>query len=129
MAGTRSPSLRLAVAVLICVAALGLAGCGSSPSSAAAVPSIAAASGPSAVSIHNFAFAPASITVRAGTTVTWTNADPQPTQHTATADGGAFSTGPLAPGQSGAFMFSTPGKYAYHCAVHTYMTGVIVVVP
>jgi plastocyanin len=129
-AGSRYPSFRLAVAVTVFLAAGSVAGCATTPpSSPAALASVSATPGSNDVSIHNFAFAPGSITVRAGATVTWTNADPQPTRHTASADGGVFSTGPLAPGQSGAFTFSTPGRYAYHCAIHTYMTGVIVVVP
>lgn len=127
-AGFRYLTLRLAVAVTSCLAVVSLAGCGatSDPSPAA---SVSASSGPIAVSIRNFAFGPPSITVHVGTTVTWTNQDPQPTHHTATADGGAFNTGSLEPGQSGAFTFTNPGRYAYHCAIHNYMTGVIVVEP
>lgn len=127
-AGVRTLFLRSAVAVTSFLAVVGLTGCGSASASSPAA-SVSASSGPIALSIHNFAFGPASITVRAGATVTWTNQDPQPTHHTATADGGAFTTGPLAPGQSGAFTFTKPGRYTYHCAIHTYMTGVIVVQP
>ena len=127
-AGIRYLSLRLAAAVTSCLAVVSLAGCGATVDSSPPA-SVSATSGPIAVSIRNFAFGPQSITVHVGTTVTWTNQDPQPTHHTATADGGAFTTGPLAPGQSGAFRFTNPGRYAYHCAIHSYMTGVIVVQP
>lgn len=126
--GIRALSLRPAVAVTFSLAVVTLTGCGSTPASSPAA-SVSATSGPIALSIHNFAFGPPSITVHAGTTVTWTNQDPQPTHHTASADRGAFTTGSLAPGQSGAFTFTTPGRYTYHCAIHTYMTGVIVVEP
>ena len=126
--GIRTIFLRSAVAVTFFLAVVSLTGCGSTPASSPAA-SVSATSGPIAVSIHNFAFGPQSITVHVGTTVSWTNQDPQPTHHTASADGGAFTTGPLAPGQSGAFTFTNPGRYAYHCAIHTYMTGVIVVEP
>ena len=127
-AGIRTIFLRSAVAVTSFLAVVGLTGCGSTPASTPAA-SVSATSGPIAVSIHDFSFGPPSITVHAGTIVTWTNHDPQPTHHTASADGGAFTTGSLAPGQSGAFTFTTPGRYTYHCAIHTYMTGVIVVQP
>lgn len=127
-AGIRNLSLRPAAAVTFFLAVVSLTGCGASPQSSPAAP-VSATSGPIAVSIHNFAFGPQSITVHAGTIVTWTNQDPDPTHHTASADGGAFTTGSLAPGQSGAFTFTKPGRYAYHCGIHTYMTGVIVVEP
>ena len=127
-AGIRTIFLRSAVAVTFFVAVVSLTGCGSTPASSPAA-TVSATSGPIAVSIHNFAFGPQSITVRVGTTVTWTNHDPQPTHHTATADAGAFTTGSIGPDQSGAFTFTNPGRYAYHCAIHTYMTGVIVVQP
>lgn len=127
-AGIRNLPLRLAAAVTFSFAVVSIAGCGATPASSPAAP-VSASSGQIAVSIHNFAFGPQSITVHVGTAVTWTNQDPQPTHHTATADGGAFSTGSLAPGQSGAFTFTKPGRYAYHCAIHNYMTGVIVVEP
>ena len=126
--GIRNLSLRLAAAVALFVAVVSATGCASTPASSPAA-SVSATSGPIAVAIRNLSFGPQSVTVHAGTTVSWTNQDPQPTHHTATADGGAFTTGSLGPGQSGAFTFTTPGRYAYHCAIHTYMTGVIVVVP
>lgn len=121
---------RVAVGATLALLVLGAAGCGSSPSAATAPStSTPAASGSVAVAIKNFAFTPGTITVRSGTTVTWTQGDPHPTNHTASADDGAFSTGLLSSGQSGSFRFTTPGRFAYHCAVHNYMTGVVVVVP
>ena len=124
----RTAALRLAAAVTLSFAVASMTGCGGTPASSPAGP-VSTSSGPIAISIHNFAFGPQSITVHVGTTVAWTNQDPQPTHHTASADLGAFTTGSLAPGQSGAFTFTKPGRYAYHCAIHNYMTGVIVVDP
>jgi predicted lipoprotein with Yx(FWY)xxD motif len=83
------------------------------------------ASGGSAIQIANFAFAPTSLTVSAGTTVTWTNADS--TAHTVTADDGSFDSGNLDPGKTFSFTFKTPGTYAYHCAIHPNMKATIVV--
>jgi plastocyanin len=84
----------------------------------------ASASG-SAVEIKGFAFNPATITVPAGTTVTWTNQDSAP--HTATADDTSFDTGRLDPGKSGSVTFDKPGTYTYTCTFHPNMKGTIVV--
>jgi plastocyanin len=88
----------------------------SSPESGASAP---------AVEIKGFAFNPATITVPAGTTVTWTNQDAAP--HTATADDKSFDTGRLDQGQSGSFTFDTPGTYTYTCTFHPNMKGTVVV--
>jgi hypothetical protein len=47
--------------------------------------------------------------------------------HTFTLDNGSFNFGPLSRDGSTTHVFSTPGTYAYHCRVHTYMTGSITV--
>jgi plastocyanin len=82
-----------------------------------------AATAGTSVEIKDYAFMPPTLTVPAGTTVTWTNADAVP--HTATASDGAFDSGNLNPGQSFAFTFATPGSYAYVCQYHAGMQGTI----
>lgn len=77
------------------------------------------------VDIVGFSYAPGSLTVTAGDTVTWTNADAQ--SHTATADGGAFDTGTIAGGASGSVTVSTAGTFTYHCTIHPTMTATLVV--
>ncbi len=77
------------------------------------------------VSISGFAFSPASLTVSVGTTVTWTNNDS--TTHTVTSDSGAFSSGNLANGKTYSYKFTTAGTYAYHCSIHSYMKGTVIV--
>src|SRR5829696_3796940 len=77
------------------------------------------------VEIKDYAFSPPMLTVAAGTTVTWTNADAVP--HTATASDGTFDSGNLNPGQTFAFTFKTPGSYPYVCQYHAGMQGTIVV--
>jgi plastocyanin len=77
------------------------------------------------VSITEFAFAPASITVVAGSTVTWSNDGT--TSHTVTADDGSFASGPLDPGNQFANLFAQAGTYTYHCAIHSSMHGTVVV--
>lgn len=78
-----------------------------------------------AVNIANFAFTPPSLTVPAGTTVTWTNNDT--TTHTVTADNKSFDSGALNPGKTFTFTFTQAGTFTYKCTIHPMMTGTIVV--
>ena len=78
-----------------------------------------------AVEIVNFAFAPQTLEIAAGTTVTFVNNDTSP--HTATADDGSFDTGAIDPGASAEATFDTPGTYTYICSFHPNMTGTIIV--
>ncbi|HEV8490094.1 MAG TPA: cupredoxin family copper-binding protein [Candidatus Limnocylindrales bacterium] len=77
------------------------------------------------VSIVNFAFDPATVTVDVGDSVTWTNNDS--VGHTATADGGSFDTGSIGGGQSDSVTFTAAGSFPYHCTIHPQMTGTVVV--
>jgi plastocyanin len=106
------------------------------PSPTAATATIASAVSPtsfptavaaSAVKIANFAFGPAAITVPAGTTVIWTNADIE--QHTITARDRTFNSDALDGGKSFKFTFSKAGTYDYFCQIHPYMVGKVVVTP
>lgn len=79
-----------------------------------------------AVSIDNFTFTPQKLTVKAGTTVTWTNKDDIP--HGIAASNNAFTRSKaLDTNDSYSFTFTTPGTYAYFCYIHPHMTGTIVV--
>jgi plastocyanin len=81
-----------------------------------------------AVSIHNFTFAPQTLTVKAGTAVTWNNKDD--TVHGIASDNNAFPRSKaLDTDDIFAFTFTTPGTYKYFCYVHPYMKGTIVVQP
>ena len=75
------------------------------------------------VSIANFSFTPATLSVSVGTTVTWTNNDS--VTHTVTADQGAFDSNNLSPGNTFSFTFSQAGTYPYHCKIHPSMMGTI----
>ncbi|HEX6507877.1 MAG TPA: cupredoxin family copper-binding protein [Chloroflexota bacterium] len=77
------------------------------------------------IHIQNFAFVPPSLTVAAGSTVTWVNDDA--TTHTSTADAGQWDSGPIASGQSYSHVFSQAGTFTYHCAIHPFMTATLVV--
>lgn len=80
-----------------------------------------------AVAIADFAFAPGTLTIRVGDTVTWTNNDS--VVHTATSTSGAFDSGDLQPGASYSMTFTAPGTFDYRCTPHPFMTGRIVVEP
>lgn len=81
----------------------------------------------SAITINNYAFHPASLTVAKGTTVVWINEDDD--VHTIKGkDGPEMLQSPaLATGARFGFTFSRPGTYHYICTVHPYMHGIIVV--
>jgi YVTN family beta-propeller protein len=83
------------------------------------------AEGSAAVSIANFAFTPAEITIPPGESVTWTNDDGAP--HGLKFHDGAQGTDLLLPGASFSRRFDQPGTYDYNCSVHPYMTGRVVV--
>jgi plastocyanin len=79
-----------------------------------------------AVSIDNFTFTPASLTVKAGTTVTWTNKDDIP--HGIAASDNAFKKSKaLDTDDSFSYTFTTPGTFQYFCYIHPHMVGTIVV--
>lgn len=75
------------------------------------------------VNIRNFAFTPATLTVKKGTTVTWTNADSAPHQIKSS----SFNSEILNNGQSFSYTFNDVGNFDYLCAIHPYMVGKIVV--
>jgi len=77
------------------------------------------------VTIADFAFAPTSLTVPAGATVTWTNKGS--VGHTVTADDGSFGSETLASGATFSATFAKAGTFAYHCRIHPSMTATIVV--
>jgi len=127
------------IAALMLVAVL-VAACGSGSSAAPTVqPGVQPTTAPTTqpgnqptsvpaeveVKIAGFAFDPASVTVKVGTTVKWTNQDSA--AHTVTADDGSWNSGSLAKGQSFSQVFTQAGTYTYQCTVHPSMKGTVVV--
>ena len=90
------------------------------------LPSGLAWAGEARVSIDNFTFSPASLTIPAGTTVTWTNADDIP--HAVAASDKAFKSKVIDTEEHFSFTFGQPGTYKYFCSLHPHMTGQIIVV-
>ena len=89
----------------------------------AAAPS-ASASAAKTVSINHFEFHPPTLNISNGTKVVFSNSSG--TAHTAT-DAGAFDTGHIKPGSSVAVRFAQKGTFRYHCEIHPFMHGKIVV--
>jgi amicyanin len=78
-----------------------------------------------AVRIDNFTFTPATITVPAGTAVTWINGDDIP--HTVTAANNDFRSKVMDTDQQYSFTFTKPGTYEYFCSLHPHMQGRVIV--
>lgn len=77
------------------------------------------------ISIKDYAFSPATLTIKKGTTVTWTNEDIA--KHTVTGDSGGPSSDFFGKGESYSYTFATAGTFPYHCEPHPYMTATIIV--
>jgi plastocyanin len=88
---------------------------------------VAAAASPATVDIDNFSFAPATLTVTAGTTVTWKNEDDSP--HRIGDKNGTFKSAALDTDDTFSHPFPAPGEYPYICTIHPYMVGKIIVKP
>jgi plastocyanin len=107
--------LRLAITALVGLALIaftGNASAGESPSAQ--------------VTIDNFSFTPATLTVSAGTAVTWVNHDDIP--HTVVSDDKTtFKSHALDTDEKFSFTFAKPGTYSYFCSLHPKMTAKVIV--
>jgi plastocyanin len=120
------------VALLFAVGTLSACGSNSSPSSPSTIPTPptggGGGGGAADVTItitgmnDSQSFSPSPASVKVGQTVAWKNADS--IVHTATADGGTFDTGNIAPGATSTpVMMSAAGTFGYHCRIHPSMVG------
>jgi plastocyanin len=75
--------------------------------------------------MKNFDFSPMSLTIKAGSSVTWKNLDGEP--HTVTSLDGLFRSGALDQNDSFTFKFDKPGTYKYLCSIHPRMKAAIIV--
>ncbi|HEY4189882.1 MAG TPA: cupredoxin domain-containing protein [Candidatus Limnocylindrales bacterium] len=129
---------RSRVGVLVAIVAIVLAACSSSSATAAPAsqaPAASAAGSPAAAGacapstdaagtpaeIKNFTF-PTGLSIKAGDAVAWTNGDSA--NHTVTFDDGSCST-PVDAGATVVVTYLTPGTHAFHCTIHSSMTGTI----
>jgi plastocyanin len=133
------------IPVFVITTALVLAGCSGGGTATAGAGSPAPASAPAAssdagggaavcassteagtvqASMAGSAFTPPTIQAKVGDVITWTNNDS--IGHTATVDDDpACTTETLAGGETGSLTFSAAGTYAFHCKIHSFMTGTI----
>jgi plastocyanin len=112
--------------ILSAVVAAALGAAGAPIAATLILPALAQNASPAAVSISNFTFDPPTLTVKAGTTVTWTNKDDIP--HGIAWTNNAFvRSKPLNTDENASFTFTTPGTYRYFCYIHPHMVATIVV--
>jgi plastocyanin len=93
--------------------------------SPAAGKNLPASSNPEQVVVENFSFQPGTLTVKAGTIVTWVNHDDEP--HTVDENNKTFKSGTLDTDAKFSYKFTSPGSYNYFCSLHPRMTGQIIV--
>ena len=113
----------LTIGTFLAALGLGIAGLGAGPGNATA--SAQPKSETMEVTIDNFTFGPAELTVKVGTTITWTNRDDIP--HTVVSTDKVFKSKVLDTDAQFSFTFSTPGTFTYFCSIHPKMTGKVVV--
>jgi plastocyanin len=111
--------------LLVAFTVAALAGCGGGSDNASA-PKTASSQSDATISISDFKFVPQTLTVRHGAPVRVTNSDSAP--HTVTADDGhSFDSGTVATGDSATIRAAKAGRFPYHCTIHPFMKGVLVV--
>jgi plastocyanin len=92
---------------------------------AAGLPAGAALPDSAQIVIKDFMFAPDSVKIKAGTTVTWSNKDDEP--HSVVSDTGLFRSGAKDTDETFSFRFDKPGTYHFTCSIHPKMVGTIIV--
>ena len=112
--GIARPAFACAIGAALCAAAPRLA----RPAEAPAVTEIV---------IENFAFAPANLTVAAGTKIVWINHDEEPHTIKSADTAVAFKSPALDTGDRFTFVFDRPGTYKYFCTIHSHMVGTITI--
>ena len=110
LSGYRSPA-RAVIVALLCGGGTGLI--------SAEVPA------PQKIIVKDFMFVPMSLTVEAGSTVTWMNLDDEP--HTVASDTGMFRSAAMDTNETFNFRFDKPGTYHFTCSIHPKMVGTIIV--
>ena len=115
----------VSIASLAAILMLGSAGLGAGQKSSIAVAQDKSSS--VEVKIDNFSFGPASLTVAAGTTVTWTNRDGFPHTVVSTDDAKTFKSKVLDTDEKFSFTFTQAGTFPYFCSIHPKMTGKVIV--
>jgi plastocyanin len=113
---------RLGLALVTAIAVLSFVGLRAAAGQSA---TSATASRADRVGIVDFHYRPTPLRVSAGTRVTFSNLSG--IAHTATENGGGFDTGRIRPGGAASVTLRRPGTYIFHCSIHPFMRGKIVV--
>jgi plastocyanin len=120
---------RLAPVAFLAIASLAASGCsGSSAPPSGPTPVLGSDAGAAAgtgVTIVNSTYKPKKFRTTVGTEVKFVNDDYE--AHTVTADDNSFGSTILTRHHAFKHTFSKPGKYPYHCKIHPYMTGTVIV--
>ena len=114
-------SIRLCAAVIGALLTFGAA------ADPAAAPQSAGNAHPDKVVISNFTFEPSTLTVRAGTVLTWVNEDDAPHTVIGTDAESPIKSQPLDTGDRYSITLTKPGTYHYFCSLHPHMTGTVIV--
>ncbi|MBI5332084.1 MAG: cupredoxin family copper-binding protein [Candidatus Aenigmarchaeota archaeon] len=120
----KTNKLLIPIALILVVAVLVVSGCVQQQGEANNT--VSGDISPKTVTIKNFAFDPAGLSIKTGTIVNWVNEDSAP--HTATLTG-IFDSGILNTGQSFSYTFNIPGTYDYICTLHPSMRARVIVEP
>lgn len=88
-------------------------------------PPAAAAPTRHAVSMNNMQYDPASLKIKVGDTVVWTNKDDR--DHTVVASNNSFKSDNIKPNGTFSFQFKSAGTFTYGCTYHPRMKGSIIV--
>ena len=132
--GRRAVSVLVIATLLVLSAALLQTGCGGSATTTSGATTTAAQTtattgssggGGTKVTMKQFAFNPATVTVKVGETVTWENQDGA--NHNVIADDGSFKSADFGQGKTFSFTFTKAGTYTYSCHIHPDMKGTVIV--
>ncbi len=91
------------------------------------LPALADAPAKNTVEIHDFKFAPGTLTVHVGDSVTWINRDQTP--HTVADADKTFRSAALDTDDKFTHAYTKTGTYKYFCTMHPQMTGTVTVLP
>ncbi|RYU89970.1 hypothetical protein EWM62_10520 [Mucilaginibacter terrigena] len=122
----------LGISLMIAVIIIAVAACSKSdsnntpPETPPTIPPVTNPTSAANVSIKDFAFGSASVTIKKGQAVTWTNQDSAP--HTVTDNNGAFDSGTIAVNAKYTHTFPATGTFTYHCTFHSMMANATVIV-
>ncbi len=97
----------------------------SNPSPSPTSSAVTSTSYQNTITIKDFAFTPSTLTIEKGANVTWVNDDT--VAHRINSDTQLFTSNDLNKGDTFTYQFNDTGTFPYHCGIHLYMKGTIIV--